>query len=59
MALFGPIAMPILRYQALRSVWSNGRHPLFNNTKSYIGHAMGAAGLRQAGADDALDVHDR
>lgn len=31
--------------QALRQVWSdpNG-HTLFNNTKSYIGHAMGAAG---------------
>ena len=28
---------------ALRSVWNNG-HTLLNNTKSYIGHAMGAAG---------------
>ncbi len=31
--------------QALRSVWAdNGCHTAFNNTKSYIGHAMGAAG---------------
>jgi 3-oxoacyl-[acyl-carrier-protein] synthase II len=29
---------------ALRSVWDAGGHTLFNNTKSYIGHAMGAAG---------------
>ncbi len=30
--------------KALRKVWSdNGRHTLFNNTKSFIGHAMGAA----------------
>ena len=31
--------------QALRQVWGhNGHHTLFNNTKSFIGHAMGAAG---------------
>jgi 3-oxoacyl-[acyl-carrier-protein] synthase II len=31
--------------QALRKVWSNdGCHTVFNNTKSFIGHAMGAAG---------------
>ncbi len=31
--------------QALRRVWGdNGRHTMFNNTKSFIGHAMGAAG---------------
>ena len=43
--------------QALRSVWSNGdRHPLFNNTKGYIGHAMGAAGaLELAGNLPAFD----
>jgi 3-oxoacyl-[acyl-carrier-protein] synthase II len=30
---------------ALRRVWdANGNHTLFNNTKSFIGHAMGAAG---------------
>ena len=30
---------------ALRQVWGeNDRHTLFNNTKSFIGHAMGAAG---------------
>jgi 3-oxoacyl-[acyl-carrier-protein] synthase II len=30
---------------ALRDVWSqNGCHTSFNNTKSFIGHAMGAAG---------------
>ena len=30
---------------ALRKVWSdNGHHTMFNNTKSFIGHAMGAAG---------------
>jgi 3-oxoacyl-[acyl-carrier-protein] synthase II len=31
--------------EALRRVWGqNGCHTLFNNTKSFIGHAMGAAG---------------
>ncbi len=31
--------------QALRRVWGdNGHHTMFNNTKSFIGHAMGAAG---------------
>ncbi|MCE5266901.1 MAG: beta-ketoacyl-[acyl-carrier-protein] synthase family protein [Planctomycetaceae bacterium] len=31
--------------EALRRVWGdNGHHTLFNNTKSFIGHAMGAAG---------------
>jgi 3-oxoacyl-[acyl-carrier-protein] synthase II len=31
--------------QALRLVWgNNGHHTMFNNTKSFIGHAMGAAG---------------
>ena len=29
---------------ALRRVWNGGGRTLFNNTKSYIGHAMGAAG---------------
>lgn len=31
--------------QALRQLWgNNGHHTLMNNTKSFIGHAMGAAG---------------
>jgi 3-oxoacyl-[acyl-carrier-protein] synthase II len=29
---------------ALRRVFQNGAQPLVNNTKSFIGHAMGAAG---------------
>ncbi len=43
--------------QALRRVWGdNGRHTLFNNTKSFIGHAMGAAGaLELAGNLPAFD----
>jgi len=43
--------------QALRQVWdNNGRHPLMNNTKSFIGHAMGAAGaLELAGNLPAFD----
>jgi len=41
--------------QALRSVFGAIRHTLFNNTKSFIGHAMGAAGaLELAGNLPAL-----
>ncbi|MBN1393485.1 MAG: beta-ketoacyl-[acyl-carrier-protein] synthase family protein [Pirellulales bacterium] len=42
---------------ALRQVWDdNGRHTLMNNTKSFIGHAMGAAGtLELAGNLPAFD----
>jgi 3-oxoacyl-[acyl-carrier-protein] synthase II len=42
---------------ALREVWGrNGQHTLFNNTKSFIGHAMGAAGaLELAGNLPAFD----
>ncbi|MEN6451301.1 MAG: beta-ketoacyl-[acyl-carrier-protein] synthase family protein [Thermoguttaceae bacterium] len=42
---------------ALRRVWGgNGHHTLFNNTKSFIGHAMGAAGaLELAGNLPAFD----
>ncbi len=42
---------------ALREVWgSNGHRTLFNNTKSFIGHAMGAAGaLELAGNLPAFD----
>jgi 3-oxoacyl-[acyl-carrier-protein] synthase II len=30
--------------EALRRVWGGNGHTIFNNTKSFIGHAMGAAG---------------
>ncbi|MHC4401815.1 MAG: beta-ketoacyl-[acyl-carrier-protein] synthase family protein [Planctomycetota bacterium] len=40
---------------ALKRVWGENGHTLFNNTKSYIGHAMGAAGaLELAGNLPAL-----
>lgn len=42
--------------QALRSVWGDNGHTLFNNTKSFIGHAMGAAGaLEMVGNMPAFD----
>ena len=43
--------------EALRKVWGqNGCHTAFNNTKSFIGHAMGAAGaLELAGNLPAFD----
>jgi 3-oxoacyl-[acyl-carrier-protein] synthase II len=43
--------------QALRQVWNDPKgHTLFNNAKSYIGHAMGAAGaLELAGNLPAFD----
>ena len=41
--------------QALQSVWGSNGRTLFNNTKSFIGHAMGAAGaLELAGNLPAL-----
>jgi 3-oxoacyl-[acyl-carrier-protein] synthase II len=41
---------------ALRQVFSNGAQPVVNNTKSFIGHAMGAAGaLELAGNLPSLD----
>ncbi len=41
--------------EALRSVFGGGSRTLFNNTKSFIGHAMGAAGaLELAGNLPAL-----
>ena len=41
---------------ALRKVWGGNGHTLFNNTKSFIGHAMGAAGaLELAGNLPALE----
>ena len=42
--------------QALRSVWKEDGSTLFNNTKSFIGHAMGAAGaLELVGNMPAFD----
>lgn len=42
--------------QALRAVFGENGHTLFNNTKSFIGHAMGAAGaLELAGNLPAFD----
>ncbi len=48
--------------EALRRVFGNTKHTLINNTKSFIGHAMGAAGsLELAGNlpsfDDAVCHH--
>ena len=41
---------------ALRKVFHNGAQPDVNNTKSFIGHAMGAAGaLELAGNLPAFD----
>jgi 3-oxoacyl-[acyl-carrier-protein] synthase II len=41
---------------ALRKVFSNGAQPVVNNTKSFIGHAMGAAGaLELAGNLPSFD----
>jgi 3-oxoacyl-[acyl-carrier-protein] synthase II len=41
---------------ALRQVFCNGSQPVVNNTKSFIGHAMGAAGaLELAGNLPSLD----
>jgi 3-oxoacyl-[acyl-carrier-protein] synthase II len=41
---------------ALRRVWGANGHTVFNNTKSFIGHAMGAAGvLELAGNLPAFD----
>ena len=41
---------------ALRQVFCNGSHPVVNNTKSFIGHAMGAAGaLELAGNLPSFD----
>jgi 3-oxoacyl-[acyl-carrier-protein] synthase II len=43
--------------KALRKIWGDGtQHTLFNNAKSFIGHAMGAAGaLELAGNLPAFD----
>jgi 3-oxoacyl-[acyl-carrier-protein] synthase II len=43
---------------ALREIFSNCPHTYFNNTKSFIGHAMGAAGaLELAGNLPSFDDH--
>jgi len=43
---------------ALRKVFQNGAQPAVNNTKSFIGHAMGAAGaLELAGNLPSLEDH--
>ncbi len=40
----GTLGGDVQECRALRQVFDGGGRPLFNNTKSYIGHAMGAAG---------------
>jgi 3-oxoacyl-[acyl-carrier-protein] synthase II len=40
----GTASGDIQECQALRRVWRENGHTAFNNTKSFIGHAMGAAG---------------
>ncbi len=53
----GTASGDIQEVEALRRVFAaNGRHTLMNNTKSFIGHAMGAAGaLELAGNLPAFD----
>ncbi len=53
----GTTSGDIQECQALRKVWGhNGHHTAMNNTKSFIGHAMGAAGaLELAGNLPAFD----
>lgn len=40
----GTLTGDIQECQALCQIWNGSHHTLFNNTKSFIGHAMGAAG---------------
>jgi len=40
----GTITGDVQESDALRRVWSDSSDTVFNNTKSFIGHAMGAAG---------------
>jgi 3-oxoacyl-[acyl-carrier-protein] synthase II len=40
----GTASGDIQECQALKQVWGENGHTAFNNTKSFIGHAMGAAG---------------
>jgi len=52
----GTISGDLQEAAALRQVWGNNGHTVFNNTKSFIGHAMGAAGaLELAGNLPAFD----
>ena len=52
----GTASGDIQESDALRHVWGNNGRTLFNNTKSFIGHAMGAAGaLELAGNLPAFD----
>jgi 3-oxoacyl-[acyl-carrier-protein] synthase II len=52
----GTISGDAQESQALRKVWRSNGRTLFNNTKSFIGHAMGAAGaLELAGNLPAFD----
>jgi len=41
----GTVSGDVQECLALRSVWDGNGHTVFNNTKSFIGHAMGAAGV--------------
>jgi 3-oxoacyl-[acyl-carrier-protein] synthase II len=52
----GTTSGDIQECKALRMVWGDGSRTAFNNAKSYIGHAMGAAGaLELAGNLPAFD----
>ncbi|RMH72084.1 MAG: beta-ketoacyl-[acyl-carrier-protein] synthase family protein [Gemmatimonadetes bacterium] len=52
----GTTAGDIQECEAIRSIFSPDRRPYVNNTKSYIGHAMGAAGaLELAGNLPSFD----
>jgi 3-oxoacyl-[acyl-carrier-protein] synthase II len=54
----GTITGDALECQALRAVWSGKERTRFNNTKSFIGHAMGAAAaLELAGNLPAFEDH--
>ena len=52
----GTASGDVQEVEALRRVFGDGGRTLFNNTKSFIGHAMGAAGaLELAGNLPAFD----
>jgi 3-oxoacyl-[acyl-carrier-protein] synthase II len=54
----GTISGDVEECAALRDVFDGAEKTLFNNTKSFIGHAMGAAGaLELAGNLSAFDDH--
>jgi 3-oxoacyl-[acyl-carrier-protein] synthase II len=54
----GTISGDVQECQALRQVWRENGHAAFNNTKSYIGHAMGAAGALEL-AGNLPAFHDQ